>query len=96
MKNGGKRPGAGRPKGSTNKVNIYDYWTRADIDEYFEYLKDAYKESDKLNQFVGEQLMGKAMQAIDHTTNGKDLPTPITHVLRDDSNEENKGTQEEN
>lgn len=33
---------------------------------------------------------------VDHTTNGKDLPTPITHVLRDDSHEEDKGTQEEN
>jgi hypothetical protein len=65
MARGGKRPGAGRPVGTPNKKSLLDYWTKADIDEYFEYLKDAYKESDKLNQFVGEHLMGKASQPIE-------------------------------
>lgn len=29
-------------------------------------------------------------EGVDQTTNGKDLPTPITHVQRDDGNAENQ------
>jgi hypothetical protein len=67
MARGGKRPGAGRPVGTPNKKSLLDYWTKEDI---FEYLKDAYKESDKLNQFVGEHLMGKASQPIEGDVTG--------------------------
>lgn len=63
-KKGGKRPGAGRPKGSTNRPTIFDYWDAAAIKEYFEFLQDNYKEDSRLMVFVGEQIMGKATQAI--------------------------------
>jgi hypothetical protein len=71
MARGGKRPGAGRPPGPL--VRITDYWDKEAIDEYFEYLRDNYKESDKLMVFVGEHLMGKAPQALDITSGGKPL-----------------------
>jgi hypothetical protein len=79
-KNGGKRPGAGRPKGSTNKVTIYDYWGKEEIDEYFDFLRDNYKEDSKLMVFVGEQLMGKAPQRLEHS--GPDgAPIPLLNVI---------------
>ena len=87
---GGKRIGAGRPVGTANKANIYHYWSREDIAEYFEYLKDAYKESDKLNQFVGEQLMGKAQQQLDVTSGGEKIAlsfdNAFTRTSESDSN----------
>ncbi len=54
----------GRPKGSTNRPTIFDYWDKKAIAEYFEFLQDNYKEDSRLMVFVGEQLMGKATQAI--------------------------------
>ena len=63
-KNGGKRPGAGRPKGSSNRPTIFDYWDKKAIAEYFEFLQDNYKEDSRLMVFVGEQIMGKATQTV--------------------------------
>lgn len=63
MKNGGKRKGAGVKEGSV-RPKITDYWTQEDIAEYFEDLKERAKTSDTLAKFVGEQLMGKAVQPI--------------------------------
>ena len=64
MKNGGKRQGAGRPKGSTSRPSIFDYWDKGDIKEFFEFLKDNYKEDMRLMQWVGDHLLGKPPQAI--------------------------------
>lgn len=65
---GGKREGAGRPKGSPtkkmNRASIYEYFSEADVAEYFEFLKDNYKEDMRLFQWVGDHLLGKAPQAI--------------------------------
>lgn len=77
----------GRPKGSTSRPNIFDYWDRGDIEEFFEFLKDNYKEDMRLMQWVGDHLLGKAPQSIDHTTKGEKLPTPIlSTVPKDDEN----------
>lgn len=63
MKNGGKREGAGVKEGSV-RPKITSYWNEDDISDYFDYLKKNYKKSDTLTKFVGEQLMGKAIQPL--------------------------------
>lgn len=73
MARGGKRPGSGRPPGPSLHRLLTDYWSEDQIKEYFEYLCDNYKESDRLMVFVGEHLLGKAPQAIDLTSGGKPL-----------------------
>lgn len=89
MAKGGARPGAGRPKGSTyislremlqerGKKDKKDY-----IEEFIEFLLANYMEDSKLMIWFGEHLFGKAPQSLDVTTNGKDLPQPILHVLSD-------------
>ena len=62
-RHGGKREGAGSIKGSI-RPKLTDYWTTEDISDYFSYLKKNYKKSDTLARFVGEHLMGKAVQPI--------------------------------
>jgi len=61
---GGKRPGAGRPVGSKNKLSLRDYMKKEDIEEFFEFVLSTYKESEKLTIWMGDQLIGKATQAI--------------------------------
>ena len=63
-KHGGKREGAGRKKGSKSKPSILDFWSDDEVEQYFMELKSRYKESDVLMKFVGEQIMGKAPQAL--------------------------------
>jgi hypothetical protein len=64
MARGGKRTGAGRPEGSKNKLSIRDYMKKNDIEEFFEFVLSTYKESEKLTIWLGDQLIGKATQAI--------------------------------
>jgi hypothetical protein len=68
MARGGNRNGAGRPVGSKNKksvrATIFNYFSEADIEEFFEFLKDNYKEDMRLMQWVGDHLLGKPAQAI--------------------------------
>lgn len=63
MAHGGKRIGAGEKKDSI-RPKLTHYWSQEDIKEYFEYLKHAYKTEPVLAKFVGEQLMGKAIQPL--------------------------------
>ncbi len=74
---GGTRTGSGRKPGVSNKPHILDYWNKHQVNEFFEFVCDAYKEDSRLAVWVGDQISGKAQQAIDHTTKGEALPTPI-------------------
>ena len=90
MKHGGRRKGAGakRKWDSKNRPTIFDFWTDADISEYFEFLKDNYKEDMRLMQWTGDHLLGKAPQPIDAEMSGtleikfdsafKDASTPTS------------------
>ena len=63
----GSKGGDGKPIGNIEgnmRPRITDYWDSEDIKDYFSYLKKNYKKSDTLAKFVGEQLMGKAVQPI--------------------------------
>jgi len=87
---GGKQPGAGRPKGSKNLYSIRDYMSEKDIQTFFEFVMATYMEDPKLVVWVGDHLLGKAPQAIDHTTKGDKLPTPILNAIpSDDSTQAN-------
>ena len=60
---GGKREGAGRPVGSTNKERISDYLKDKDKEALFQKAFElATAGNDKLLQFFLEQLFGKPRQ----------------------------------
>lgn len=63
-KNGGKRPGAGRPKGSKNLRRFQDYWTEEEVKTFIEAGKDRYMDSDKIYIEFLQQIFGKALQRI--------------------------------
>jgi hypothetical protein len=63
MARGGKRKNAGVKEGS-QRPSLTDYWKQEDIVEYFDWLKGAYKKDAQLAKFVGEHIMGKAVQPI--------------------------------
>lgn len=64
MKKGGKRPGAGRPKGSTTRPQVIDYYTPEELKAFFEDLKKRAKDDTKIALYLAEQMTGKASQAI--------------------------------
>lgn len=82
MAKGGKRPGAGRPVGSTNKLSLRDYMKKEDIEEFFEFVLSTYKESEKLTIWMGDQLIGKATQAISGPDGGPIEIKGVTITVR--------------
>lgn len=64
MSSNAKNPkGAGVKKDSI-RPKLTSYWTQEDVKDYFVWLKKSYKKSPQLAKFVGEQLMGKAIQPL--------------------------------
>ena len=82
MANGGKRPGAGRKPGSKS-LQLRDYLKQKDIDTFIEFLLANYMEDSKLMTWMGDHLFQKLPQAVDVTTNGKDLPVPIINLTQE-------------
>lgn len=82
MAKGGKRPGAGRPEGSKNKLSLRDYMKKEDIEEFFEFVLSTYKESEKLTIWIGDQLIGKATQAISGPDGGPIEIKGVTITVR--------------
>lgn len=80
-KNGGKRPGAGRPTGTPNLPRFSDFVTEEQRKEFTEFMLENYMGDMRLAQWFGDHAFAKPKEYIDHTTNGKDLPTPILNVL---------------
>ena len=70
MKNGGKRPGAGRPKGTKigYGLSFKDYWTPEEIHEFVEAVKEKAKKDPRLMAHVADRLFGKVPQAIEGTS----------------------------
>lgn len=67
--NGGKRPGAGRPKGSTNKLRVTDFFNGDERDELIAAAKEkVFVNKDKeMIKFLFEQLFGKSTQRTELT-----------------------------
>ena len=58
-KRGGKQPGAGRPKGSTTRVKVLDHFTKDEINEFFQDLKNRAKTDTKIAIYLAEQMTGR-------------------------------------
>lgn len=72
MAKGGKQPGAGRPKGSTNVPQFRDFITDKDIKNWLEILRDQVVQDNKLLMWALDHIYGKAPQALTGP-DGKDL-----------------------
>lgn len=71
MAKGGKQPGAGRPKGSTNRKQFWQYWSQEEIEEFVEFCKSTYMADMRTQVWVGEHLFGKAPQPITGADGGE-------------------------
>lgn len=75
---GGKREGAGRPKGATSRPQIREYITPEEVKELVEKCKEQAKEGrPELMKFLLEQIFGRAVQPIG---NDGDEPFKIAGV----------------
>jgi hypothetical protein len=74
---GGKRAGAGRKPGSKQKPHISDYWTKDQIASFFNDMYKRQKKDARIAVWCGDQLSGKATQAITGADGG---PVEITLV----------------
>ncbi len=70
MARGGKRTGAGRPKGTPNKRSITDYWSEEEVQQFIEAGKDRYMDSDKLYIEFLQHLFGKPTQIVEADVRG--------------------------
>lgn len=52
---GGKRPGAGRPRGSTNRPQLRDHFTEQDVKDVSELLKTHMVEDMNVLKFVADE-----------------------------------------
>lgn len=59
-KNGGARPGAGRPKGSITRPQLRAYFTPAEIKQLAADLKKRAETDPTILKFLAEQVFGKA------------------------------------
>lgn len=75
---GGARPNTGPKEGSV-RPKFTHYWSTDDIQAYFDWLKENYKLSPQLAKFVGEQIVGKAVQPI-AGEDGKPIQIQVTGV----------------
>src|SRR5204862_154300 len=73
MAHGGKRTGAGRKVGSTILPRLSQYVTEAERKAFVKHVMFAYKSNPRLAVWVGDQLFGKAFQALDITSGGQSL-----------------------
>jgi hypothetical protein len=67
---GGKRPGAGRPKGTTNVPRFSDYITDEERKKFVEFILDNYMGDMRLAQWMGDHLFIKPKQELE--VGGKD------------------------
>lgn len=76
MANGGKRPGAGRPKGSA-MLRLHDVMKKRDIDEFVEYLLNSYMDEPRIALWMADHIFGKAPQPVTGPDGG---PIQVTGV----------------
>lgn len=81
---GGKREGAGRPKGSTNTYKFSDYVSAEDRKTFVEFILSSYMGDMRLAQWMGDHLFSKPRQDVDVTSGGEKLPAPILSSIKQD------------
>ncbi len=90
---GGARPGGGRPKGSTSKLKIADFFTPEEINRLVLEAKtlafgDGETKPDKdMIKFIAEQIFGKAKQTtVTEDEDGNKLAPLLVKILKDGGN----------
>lgn len=92
IQNGGKRSGAGRPKGSSNKPRIADFMSEDDIRDLMERYLERAKVEDRVMIHLIENVLGKARQNIGLDGGEIDKPIAILNgVISDDNSHEESG-----
>jgi len=97
IQNGGKRSGAGRPKGSSNKPRIADFMSTEDIRDLMERYLERAKVEDRVMIHLIENVLGKARQNIGLDGGEEDKPIAILNgvISADNSNNQNSNPLEE-
>lgn len=83
MAQGGKRKGAGRPKGSPERIKLLHYFKPEEVLDLVETLKKQAKKNPKVAMFLFEQLAGKAIQQIQGTDDGPPVQFIIAKEIAD-------------
>lgn len=88
---GGKREGAGRPKGVSKttliKRNFQDYYDEDDIAELIATIKKQALEKPEIMKFAAEQLFGKAPQRVELSgKNGSKILVEISREIAEKNN----------
>lgn len=68
MENGGARKGAGRPKGSFTTPRFSQYVTDEERQKFADWAVEHYQKDMRLALWMGDQLFGKPLQAVDVKT----------------------------
>jgi len=76
---GGARPGAGRkPRMNFEARELFYMRVDAFWEKIMEKIEDYVEKGDKdIIKMIIEQRIGKPAQSVDHTTQGKEFPSPI-------------------
>lgn len=64
MAKGGIRIGAGRKPKAEGRKYFREYWSDEEKEQYMKDLKAVYSSNSQLLQYVGDQIFGKAPQAL--------------------------------
>ena len=84
MAKGGKRRGAGRPKGSVTRPQFRDYFSEKERVELIEMIKTHMVDDMRLLQFAAEQIFGKAPQTLE-TPDGEKVAVAGFNIILDEN-----------
>lgn len=69
MGHGGRRKGAGKPKGTTDFWRMRDKFSEEEVDEFVKHIKKEYKKDPKLALWLGNMLFQKPPQEVQMDAN---------------------------
>ncbi|PIV86015.1 MAG: hypothetical protein COW50_03795 [Candidatus Moranbacteria bacterium CG17_big_fil_post_rev_8_21_14_2_50_41_107] len=78
---GGKREGAGRPKGAINKFKLRERFTDEEVMELVSEAKEQAKKDPVMLKFLLEQIFGKARQSVGFGGDEENSPIKMIYSL---------------
>ena len=75
----------GRPKGSKNRPQFHTYTDERDRKAFVEWVKESYRDKPELAKWYGEQMFGKAPQALELSNPDGSLKTIVVEKANGDS-----------
>ncbi len=88
---GGKRKGAGRPKGSVNKFKLRERFTDEEIMTLVGEAKKQAKKDPVMLKFLLEQIFGKARQSVGISGEEESSPIKMIYSLEQELKSWSKG-----